>query len=304
MKPPPPIPHPVSAPVSTSVSEREKETLRPPAFCGQERPSGIRQSAKRGASENISVAISSIPVPMADGTLALTWELIHRGADGGGVPERLALKGMVEMCRAVAPLLDGGRTPSEVRVFGATCPANVLFTKDGQAHLPREAQSILPQPRRYTAPEREAGGAVTPTTDVYALGVMLLETLARRELTLEEVRTLEARTVKYNPTWREHFSDPLLMVALRATARRPEHRWPDAAQLAEAIARRGGGRVARREELVALIAMTLARHAVQMSRLAKVPPYPKQPAAFDLLDLPGIAEGSALTPWAPDKRTG
>ncbi len=291
------------SPESTQVSERDKDTLRPPAFLCADRPSGIHAVERRNHSD-APIALSSIPVRLPDGSVALPWELLRQGPRGRGVAERLALKALVEVCGALSIAHEDESKPRARRVFGATSPANVVFSKSGQAHLPTDVLSILPQPRLYVAPERERGNPPDQSSDIYAVGVMLLEVLAGRDLSPEEAGELQPKSIQAHPLWRDRLGDPLLAVALRATSLEPAYRWGSVEDLAIAIGRRGGGRVARREELVALIAMTLSRYAAKMTRLSQLP-VPREAAAFDLLDLPGIEAGAPVDPWDDaNKRVG
>jgi serine/threonine-protein kinase len=130
-------------------------------------------------------------------------------------------------------------------------PANVLISAHGRAKLgdfgvARLAEgtsegggaTIVGTPR-YMAPEQARGGAITPATDVYALGVVLYEMLSGAppfgghsavELAL---RHLEDPP----PALPEAVPRPVADVVARALAKEPSQRYADGGEVADALAR-------------------------------------------------------------------
>jgi serine/threonine protein kinase len=159
----------------------------------------------------------------------------------------------LEALRAVHT--DVSKPPSQ-RLHGAVCYGNVFFRRDGRALLSSGASKHQLQPLPYAAPEVRYGRA-DQQADIYAVGAMLLEALVERPLRAEEVGGLSACDLSSHGLWSNHASDPLLMVAARATAAHPERRWRTAKQFAEAIGQCGGGRIASLEDFVDSIDLVL-----------------------------------------------
>lgn len=93
---------------------------------------------------------------------------------------------------------------------------------------------------QYMAPEQAAGKRVTWAADVYSLGVILYEMLVR-ELPFQG-GALELERVKQSPPKDPHAIDPrvdrdISRICLRCLDREPEHRYPSAVALANALRR-------------------------------------------------------------------
>jgi serine/threonine protein kinase len=99
----------------------------------------------------------------------------------------------------------------------------------------------------YSAPEQGAGlgVAVTPATDVYALGAILYELLAGRPLVTEGVSEMLVRVGNPEPPrhWRPEVSSGLEAICLKCLEREPAERYPSAAALAEDLRRFRSGEV-------------------------------------------------------------
>ncbi|MGI8601949.1 MAG: protein kinase domain-containing protein [Verrucomicrobiales bacterium] len=101
----------------------------------------------------------------------------------------------------------------------------------------------------YLAPELTAGGEATVRSDIYALGVVLFQTLVgdfQQPLTID---------------WRKHVGDPLLCDDLeRCLAGNPSERFVGAGQLADHLRRLGERRQQREREQAAIVARERAAH--------------------------------------------
>ena len=122
---------------------------------------------------------------------------------------------------------------------------NVVLVADGHVELLENWRTAPAEQAldiaAYRAPERVAGGPLTHTTTVYALGLLLIEMLtgkrlvtgddpravAQQHLTLRIPSLAELRPLLFAPAL-----DTLLK---RATDRLPEQRFPDAAALGRAL---------------------------------------------------------------------
>jgi hypothetical protein len=122
---------------------------------------------------------------------------------------------------------------------------NVVLVADGHVELLENWQTPPAELARdaasYRAPERSAGGPASSASTVYALGLLLIEMLsgkrviggddpraiAQQHLTAQIPALSEIRPLLYAPS--------LDQILRRATARRPEDRYPDAAALGQAL---------------------------------------------------------------------
>jgi serine/threonine-protein kinase len=130
-------------------------------------------------------------------------------------------------------------------------PANVLLSADGRikvgdfgvarlaAGSSEAAGATIVGTPRYMAPEQARGGAITPATDVYGVGVVLYEMLAGRppfdgdsavELALHHVNDPP-------PPLPAGVPRAIARVAERALAKTPSERYADGGELADALAR-------------------------------------------------------------------
>ncbi len=176
--------------------------------------------------------------------------------------DRVAL--LAEVCRAVASAHDEGVVHRDLK------PSNILVTPefapklldfgiakavDGTAPDPtlltRTGERLLTP--RYAAPEQLRGEDVTTATDVHALGVLLYESLTGRSPFDEGGRSprevedaILARTpsrpsARLTGSWGSSRGD-LDVVVMRALAKEPERRYPDAGALAADLERLLDGR--------------------------------------------------------------
>ncbi|WP_460108227.1 serine/threonine-protein kinase [Streptomyces sp. YKOK-J1] len=166
---------------------------------------------------------------------------LHSLLGGGTLPERRVTALGASLARALAHVHRADIVHRDVK------PSNVLLDSAGEPHLAdfgiarladatrQTAPDVLTGTAAYLAPEQVEGGYVGPPTDVYALGLVLLECLKGgleypgTPLEAAVARLLRAPEI---PTW----VSPDLAALLRAmTAKDPEAR-PDAGQCARTLA--------------------------------------------------------------------
>lgn len=122
---------------------------------------------------------------------------------------------------------------------------NVILIDDGHVELVESWQTppneVALDLAAYRPPERTEGMPATSASAVYALGLLLLEMLSgQRVFTGQDPRVVaEAHTTTQIPTIAEVRPSlrviPLEQIIAKATARRPEQRYPDAASFGRAV---------------------------------------------------------------------
>lgn len=102
--------------------------------------------------------------------------------------------------------------------------------------------------RRYMAPEQRAGGAITPRTDIFALGMVLYEASTPTQLeTLPEITEFLETSAVQSPTRRvRQLVRPVVWpnIIAKCISERPEERYESVSRIAEAI--RWEGKLPRR----------------------------------------------------------
>nr|WP_284505263.1 serine/threonine-protein kinase [Streptomyces cellostaticus] len=166
---------------------------------------------------------------------------LHSLLDGGPLPERRVATLGAALARALAHVHRAEIVHRDVK------PSNVLLDPAGDPHLAdfgiarladatrQTAPDVLTGTAAYLAPEQVEGGYVGPPTDVYALGLVLLECLKGgleypgTPLEAAVARLLRAPEI---PTW---VSPDLATLLHTMTAKDPAAR-PDAEQCALTLA--------------------------------------------------------------------
>jgi protein kinase-like protein len=164
----------------------------------------------------------------------------------GELNDAAAIEACAQVCEALAHAHAAGILHRDVK------PANVLLADAdsvsarlldfGLAQLAEAetltAQGDVPGTLAYIAPERLAGEEATAAADVWAVGVMLWESLSGRHpfwqsSMLETARSIE-RGAEPLESLRPDLPKPLLQLVDRALSQSPARR-PSAAELAEAL---------------------------------------------------------------------
>jgi len=167
------------------------------------------------------------------------------------------LRLFLEVCKGVAHAHSHGIVHRDLK------PANILVTADGRPKLldfgiakwldpnssPETIQAtatgihlLTPE---YGSPEQILGGDITPATDVYALGGILFEMLTGQAAqritgsTNSEIARAICETPVAKPSTTAQAQrreiEPFDAVVLKAMDKKPENRYPSAAELATAI---------------------------------------------------------------------
>ncbi len=240
------------SPFSSSAQSCERPSLDavtvrpPPSNPGEYRLDLAVPAAP--ASEKTSSAKSCVG-------FGLSWHFLART---NPVPLRVNLRALVECLYAVSEAHQDESRPSWARVVGCVCCANVLFQRDGSVSLVEAGKE--PQPPAHLAPEARIG-AGDARSDIYAVGVMLLEMLAGQTLAGEEIERLCRTDLAADAFWSCRSGDPLLMVALRATAIDPRRRFASATEMADAVEGTADSRLASKEELADFVQQAIRSQA-------------------------------------------
>jgi len=144
--------------------------------------------------------------------------LVTERLDGGTVFERFRRDGIKPeaACAITLATLSGLQAAHRAGVLHLDVrPKNLLFT--GQGVLKVADFGLAFGPPAYTAPERAAGGPLTPAADVYSAGTVLYELLSGTLPDRDAATTLRQRGVP----------EPLARVVMRARARETSRRYPD-----------------------------------------------------------------------------
>jgi eukaryotic-like serine/threonine-protein kinase len=186
------------------------------------------------------------------GTCYLVMEYV-RGGDlrahlraGVPWPPEVAIQLAAEVAEALGAAHARGLVHRDVK------PANILLTEDGHAKLTDfgiakvldvpalTSNSELLGTPYYFAPEQASGAPVGPSTDVYALGVILYEMLAGRrpfegkglvQVAMQQLHQPPPPLVEYNPT----VTPELGALVAQALAKDPAQRFADGAVFATAL---------------------------------------------------------------------
>ena len=168
--------------------------------------------------------------------------------DRGPLPLGQALRIATETAEALEVAHDRGIVHRDVK------PANILIDADGDVHvadfgIARAAgdggattSGVVIGSPHYVSPEQVLGADVTPASDIYSLGIVLYEMLTgRRPFDGQSPAAIALRFAPPGgpppPSAVNQLGIPgdLDPIVMRALARRPEDRYPSAAELAVAL---------------------------------------------------------------------
>lgn len=165
-------------------------------------------------------------VPLARGRMAVVTDLV----DGADLAVVLGSRGRLGGGESAA-LLDGvgsalAALHDEGLVHGDVSAANVMITSSGEPVLIDLLGGIMEMGTQGTAaPERLAGGAATPSSDVYSLAALVLECRGSDPESRVEAAALLADALGEDPRTRPTARD--------LAARAPQLGWPEAIELPE-----------------------------------------------------------------------
>ena len=229
------------------------KTIRPGVVSGQEAMARFRREARSAAGLQHPNIVTIYELGQAAGLHFIAMELLE-GQDLGQAmhpPERLPLVQKLRMLARVCAGLDYAHKRGVVH--RDVKPANVRVQDDrtvkivdfGIAHVTDSeltATGIVLGTPSYVAPEVLAGGRVDFRADMWAVGIILFEMLAGRRpfvsptfaslayrIIHEPLPALDAQTVALWPGVAE--------VVARALAKRPDDRFRDMAEMAQALQR-------------------------------------------------------------------
>lgn len=174
-------------------------------------------------------------------------------ARAGGLPASHVASVGIRLARALHfahEARDAAGAPLEV-IHRDISPQNVFLGRDGAVKLgdfgiartrlrARHTQTgVLRGKLAYLAPERLTGAEATRAVDIYAMGVVLFESLAgRRPFTGDDATLLSLVRTESPPALASLVPDidpRFAAIVERAMAREPAERFPDAGALADAI---------------------------------------------------------------------
>ena len=260
-------PHVVADPVARARLEREAEALRTVDHPAIVRPRGLIDDPD--APSLVMDFVSGRP-------------LSERIAEGPLPPEEaVAIAGVVADALAVAH--DHGIVHRDIK------PANILVDDDGAVHLvdfgiaalmdaPSDgltADSTMVGTLRYAAPERLAGGDVTPRSDVWALGAVLYEMLTGVPAVTASDPVGALAASQAAPATLDGVPPYLASVIGRAMATDPADRYPDAVALRDALAADGAPVDPNAmTAVVPIVGMSTAAAAAGAGPLVDAPPPP------------------------------
>ena len=194
----------------------------------------------------------------ADGTYYIAMEYVG----GGTLKDRILKEGPLEAAEAVrmaSQVADAlGVAHARGMVHRDIKPQNVLLTIDGVAKVADfgiaravsettvSDSNLVLGTARYMSPEQAAGDTVGPASDLYSLGVVLYEMLTGEvpfeadseiDVAMKHVAEPPRPPKEKNPS----VPEALDRVAMKLLEKKPEDRYPGAAELVADLSRAGEG---------------------------------------------------------------
>ncbi|MFA9563558.1 MAG: protein kinase [Acidimicrobiales bacterium] len=212
----------------------------------------FRHEARAAARLNHRCIVSVYDTVSTDHVDAIVMELVR----GLTLRERLEQQGSIRPARAVEIAADVADALHAAHLSGIVHrdvkPANIMLADDGRVLVADfgiakaegagdlTATGSVLGTAKYVAPEQLRGEHADPRTDVYALGAVLYEMLTGAPPfdSDTEAATALARLHRDPPSLADHDAvvpQWLDSVVTKALDRRPDHRFADAATMAEAL---------------------------------------------------------------------
>lgn len=212
------------------------------------------REARSAASVSHPNAVTVYDTGEDDGLLYIAMELV----EGPTLADLLAERGPLNRAHALTIASDVLSALEAGHVHGLVHrdvkPSNILLAPDGSAKLTdfgiaksmnavtaalTMTGEVIGTPR-YLSPEQAAGREATPASDIYAVGLVLYEMLAGAppfsgDTPLETLLAHQQEPVPPLTKRRYGLSPALAAAVLRALAKAPRDRYPDAAAMRAAI---------------------------------------------------------------------
>ena len=222
-------------------------------------------------------------------------DLGHMLRDDCRLPADVAVSVTAQVCSALAAAHTAGIVHRDIK------PGNVLVRADGrvkvtdfgiaqvQGQAGLTGAGLRLGTARYLSPEQACGQAVTPASDLYSTGVLLFQMLTGNvpftddspvAVALSHVREEVPAVHDFGP----EVPPPLAEVVATATARDPQNRYADAAQMGAAL----------RKALSAPDA-AVAVSASDLPAVPDLPTAPDLPALSEPFDLPAMPDLPAVS---------
>ncbi len=156
-------------------------------------------------------------------------------SERGPVPPRAVQRIAADLCAALGHMHAGGVVHCDVSPTNILIgPERTQLTDFGVTNRSGEPQPQVRGTIAYMSPEQARGEPVDGRSDVFSIGVVMWELLARQPLFLRPAPYLTVAAVVEDPV--PPLDSPLDEVVRRALDRDLKRRWPSCAELAEALA--------------------------------------------------------------------